>query len=221
MRGLFRKVPDRGSAVELRAAIEAVDARLTALSAAAAGAEERRSALALAAAAGEKEATVQLARLKSEAAQRAGESEDLERARRRLADDLAESERAAGERAAAAAWRAVERQLEGRRSCAVELERCLAQAGELWRRYDALGQAAFAAVPAAARERAGGGARFQYLQPPARGTTVGDYSLAQALAAAGLGIAWGTHLPSAHDLVAWRGLPAEAEDIAQRLLALR
>jgi DNA-binding transcriptional LysR family regulator len=76
-------------------------------------------------------------------------------------------------------------------------------------------------VPAAARSRDGRASGYPYLQPPVRGTTVGDYSLAQALAAAGLGIAWGTHLPSAHDLASWRGLAAETEDYARRLLALR
>jgi len=216
MRSLLRKAPDRSDPAELKAALGIVETRLAALAAMAGEDEERLGSLALKVAAGEKMAPAELGRLKGRAAERAGESADLERARRRLAGDLAAAQRDAAGAQNAAAWQAIEGKLAERRSIAAELEQKLKEAGELWRRYDALGQALHAAVPAAAQ-----GADYPYLQPAARGTAAGDYSLAQALATAGLGLAWGTHLPSAHDLTAWAGLAAEAEDLGRRLLALR
>ena len=216
MRSLLRKAPDRSDPAELKAAIGVVDSRLAALAAAAAQDEERLALLAVGAAAGGKMEQAELARLKLRVAERTSESDDLERARRRLAADLAAAEVGAAGEVSAAAWQKIEGKLAKRRACAAELERKLEEAGELWRRYDELGQSLYAAVPSAAR-----GTDYAYLQPPARGTSAGDYRLAQALAAAGLGLAWGTHLPSAHDLSAWSGLAAEAEDLGRRLLALR
>ena len=216
MRSLLQKAPDRSDPAELKSALGVVDSRLAALAASAQEDEERLASLAVGAAAGEKLAQAELARVKLRVAERASESDDLERARRRLAADLAAAEAGTAGAAATAAWGEIEGKLARRRASAQQLEQKLKEAGELWRRYDELGQALYALVPAAAR-----GGDYAYLQPAARGTAAGDYSLAQALATAGLGLAWGTHLPSAHDLCGWAGLAAEAEDLGRRLLALR
>jgi len=138
--------PDPADAVGLRNALEAVRARLQEIAAAAREDEERRDHLTVAAGAGDPAAEVEHAQLKERIAHRSSEADDLERASRSLASDLAAAE-ASAENADRLAWQAIERKLVKRRRCAVALERALHEAAELWRQYDRLGQQIFKAVP--------------------------------------------------------------------------